>query len=106
MAELNNENIPVTNSIVTLFNTNKTKRAFPATKVEAISDKDDVTLATLLNQRVSKDDVAGINQALSTGSLILTENKHYGATLPTPGQKGRIFFRLNSIIPSAEEASF
>lgn len=97
----------MTDSFVTLFkDAAKEQRVFPATKVEAISDKNDVTLQTLLNQRVSKDDASGVNQALSNGYFVLTEGKHYGSALPTPGQKGRIFFRVAGTIPAAEEASF
>ena len=96
-----------TNSIITLFkDPAKEQRVFPTTKVEAISDENDVTLASLLENRVSKDDASGVNQALSNGYFVLTEGKHYGSALPAPGQKGRIFFRVTGTIPAAEEASF
>jgi hypothetical protein len=90
--------------IVTLYNANN-DRIFPSTKIEAISDAEGKTLGTLLDQRATTQDTSGINEALKNGWLILGEDQ-YGSTLPTAGQKGRIFFRVAGEVPAAEEASF
>ena len=90
--------------IVTLYDADN-DRVFPSTKVEAISDANGITLGTLLDQRVTTQNTSGINEALKNGWLILGEGQ-YGATLPTAGQKGRVFFRVAGEVPAAEEASF
>lgn len=93
-------------SIVTLYkDVSRTERVFPATKIQAVSDNEGTTLATLLDQNIKKNDVSGINEALRSGYLVLSE-KQYGSTLPTAGIKGRVFFRVAGEVPAAEEASF
>lgn len=50
-----------------------------------------------LNERVSSmedgQEYLPLTGGTLTGMLCLTENVHYGVTLPTPGNIGRVFFK-------------